>query len=901
MLRFLRRRSDDEFAREVETHLAMEIEEQIGRGVPPDQARAAAVRAFGNPTRVREDFRERSPWFALDVLLQDVRYGLRSLRRAPLVTLVALGSLALGIGANTAIFTLVKATVLRPLVIPEPERVFAVYRSTGEAPREGFFYREFLNLRDRTEDLAALACMGSWGVSIEVGKEKMSGGIRLVSREFFDVLALPPMIGRWPTAEEEKSRAHVAVIGARLWRETLHADPAVLGRAIRLNGQPYVIVGVAPERLSLGATSANSVLVPVTTMPLLMADMPVDWLDEARLTSAGDPNERIWWSPITWLGMAARLRPGVTPDMLEARLRAIDLALAKGVPGAPRPDPLVLVSARDAALPFASRSALVRFLLLLSGTVGLVLLIGCANLALVILARSEERRREMSVRITLGASRWRLTRQLLTESLILATAGGVAGLVLSRVLLRALAIFSLPGDIAVAELALAPDATVLAFAGFVSVATALLFGLAPAWHSTSISPMSTLKTMGSASGEGRSVVRGLLLACEVALATVLLVGAGLFVRSVERGLRADLGYDSKQIFLARTELDRRSFDGPRTQAFTDRLLSSVRQLPGVDAAGFGPSPFSPGRGMMRPVVEGRVFELQNEAVQVLYVDPGYRAALGLRLAEGRDLMPRDVPVAAAKTRPRRVALVNQAFVERFLQGRRPIGRRFEPPSRWPDEKDPTVEIVGVVERSRFRELRERNVAAVYVPMEWDQGSFSNTLVVRVSRRPEEMMASVAREIRLLNPDAPAPALTTIHEQLASMLLPERLGARLLGLFSGLALVLALLGTYGLVAYTVSRRTTEIGIRLALGATPRRVIGEMLWVGLVPVLLGVAAGFTVAWHVTALARQFLFEIGPRDAVSFGGSALLLLVTGAIAAWMPARRAAGIEPAEALRAE
>jgi len=288
-------------------------------------------------------------------------------------------------------------------------------------------------------------------------------------------------------------------------------------------------------------------------------------------------------------------------------------------------------------------------------------------------------------------------------------------------------------------------------------------------------------------------------------------------------------------------------------------------------------------------------------VQVLHVDPGYRAALGLRLAEGRDLTPRDVPVAGAKTRPPRVALVNQVFVERFLQGRRPIGRRFQAFSRGPDEKDPTVEIVGVVPGSRFRELRERNVAAVYLPMEWDLSSSGNTLVVRVLRRPEEVMAGVAREIRLLNPDAPAPALTTIHDQLALMLLPERLGARLLGWFSGLALLLALLGTYGLVAYAVSRRTTEIGIRLALGATPRRVIGEMLRVGLVPVVVGMAAGFAVAWHVTALARQFLFEIGPRDAVSFGGSALLLLVTGAIAAWLPARRAAGIEPAEALRAE
>ena len=900
MFRFLRRRSDDEFAREVETHLAIEIEEQIARGVPPDQARAAAGRAFGNPTRVREDFRERSPWFAIDTLLQDVRYGLRSLRRSPLVTLVALGSLGLGIGANTAIFTLVKATVLQPLAIPEPERVFAVYRSTGEAPQPMFGYRDFLNLRNGTADLATLACQGSWGVRIEFGKEKLSGGIGLVSNGFFDVLALPPLAGRWPTLAEERSRAHVVVIGARLWRDAWHADPAVLGRTIRLNTQPYVIVGVAPERLSLNASSGVSVIVPVTTMPLLMSDMPMDWLDQARLTGGGDSAERSWMSPITWLGLTARLRPGVTPEMFEARLRAIDPAVEAGVSVARRPDPLVLVPAREAALPFASRAALTRFLLLLSGTVGLVLLIGCANLALVTLARSEDRRVEMSIRITLGASRWRLTRQLLTESLLLALAGGAAGLVLSRVLLRALAIFSLPGDVPVADLALAPDTNVLVFAALVSFATAMLFGLAPALHSTSISPISTLKMMGTASGVGRSLVRSVLLSSEVALATVLLVGAGLFVRSVERGLRADLGYDTGQVFLAGMELDPRTFDGPRREAFTALLLSRVRQLPGVDAVGFGPSPFWPRGATTRPVVEGRVFELQNESVQYLHVDPGYRAALGLPLLEGRDLRARDVPVAGAKTRPPRVALVNQAFVERFLQGRRPIGRRFEPPSQGADEKDPTVEIVGVVASSRFREIRDRNVAAAYLPMEWDQFTAGDTLIVR-GPRSEAVMATVAREIRLLNPDAPPPALTTIRAKLATMLLPERLGARLLGWFSGLALLLALLGTYGLGAYAVSRRTTEIGIRLALGATPGRMIAQMVRVGLVPVVIGVAAGFGVAWHVTALARQFLFEIGPRDAVSFGASALLLLVTGAIAAWLPARRAAGIEPAEALRAE
>jgi len=901
MLRFLRRRSDEDFAREIDAHVALEIDEQIARGVQPDEARAAAQRALGNATRLREDFHERSPWFAFDTLQQDVRYGLRSLRRAPLVTLVAIGSLALGIGANTAIFTLVKATVLQPLAIPQPERVFVVYRSAGEARRGDFHYSEFLRLRDGVSDLATLAGYGSWGGPIEFENEKTSGGFAIVTNELFEVLALPPLIGRWPTVDEERKRAQVAVIGARFWREALHADPSVLGRAIRLNGQPYVIVGVAPERLGLSAESGGSVVVPVTTMPALVTDMPMDWLDEARLASAGGSPERSWLSPVSWLSVAARLRPGVTPEMLEARLRAIDPARDSRVPGGAPGDSLVLVPARDAALPFASRAAVLRFLMLLSSTVALVLLIGCANLALVILARGEERRREMSVRVTLGASRWRLTRQLLTESLILAIAGGATGLVLSRVLLRALAIFSLPGDVAVAGLALTPDAGVLAFAGLVSVLTALLFGLTPAWHSTSISPISTLKTMGAASGGGRSVVRSLLLGCEVALATVLLVGAGLFVRSVEQGLRADLGYDTGQIILARTELDPRSFDGPRRQAFTERLLARVRQLPGVDAAGLGPSPFSPQGSTTRPVVEGRVFELRNESVQFLHVDPGYRAALGLPLLEGRDLTPRDVPLAGAKTRPPRVALVNQAFVERFLQGRRPIGRRFEPSFRGFDEKDPTVEIVGVVARSRFQELRERNVAAAYTPMEWEQPTSGATLVVRASRRSEELMATVAREIRLLNPDAPPPALTTIHEQLGRMLRPERLGARLLGWFSGLALLLALLGTYGMVSYAVSRRTTEIGIRLALGATPRRVMGQMVRIGLAPVLLGVVVGCTTAWHVTALAQQFLFEISPRDAVSFVGAALLLVVAGAIAAWLPARRAARIEPAEALRAE
>jgi hypothetical protein len=444
-----RRPSDDEFSREVEAHLALEAEERVARGESLDEARHAAARTFGNALAVRERHHERGPWFPIESLWGDVRHGWRMLWRAPVVTIVALASLALGVGANTAIFTLVRATILQPLAVPEPDRAFGIYRvppggAVGTDRRTvhaGFRHVEFRRFRDDAAGVMQVGAIGSWAFPVEARGHTQVRGVSLVSHELFEVLAVKPLLGRWPTAVEEREAAPVAVLSEGFWRGHLDSDPDVVGTAIRVRGRPFTVVGVAPDALRLSAARVSeSIFVPLTLMPVLAGDMPFDYLDSGAPQFKG-------MTPWSWLRLVARLRPEVAPSTAEARLRTIDPTIEGfGMQAGPRAVPVSLVPLRDAAVPFHSRPALVRFLGLLAATAALVLLVGCASLATVLLARAEERRREMAVRATLGAGRRRLVRQLLVEATLLAGAGGLAGLAAAHLLLHLLSGSRCQGD-----------------------------------------------------------------------------------------------------------------------------------------------------------------------------------------------------------------------------------------------------------------------------------------------------------------------------------------------------------------------------------------------------------------------------------------------------------------------
>jgi predicted permease len=917
-----RRPSDDEFAREVAAHLALETEERVARGEDPDEARHAATRTFGNAVAVRERHHERSPWFPLESLWGDVRHGWRVLWRAPVVTIVALASLALGVGANTAIFTLVRATILQPLAVPEPHRVFGIYRvppggGAGAAARAtfqgSFRHVEYRRFRDDAADVMQVGAIGSWAFPVEARGHTQIRGVSLVSHEFFEVLAVKPLMGRWPTAGEERDAAPVAVLSEGYWRGHVDSDPDVVGTSIRVRGRSFTVVGVAPDALRLSAARvAEGIFVPLTLMPVLAGDMPFDYLDSGAPQFKG----MTAWS---WLRLVARLRPEVAPSPAEARLRTIDPTIeGLGMRAGARSVPVSLVPLRDAAVPFESRPALVRFLGLLAATAALVLLVGCASLATVLLARAEERRREMAVRATLGAGRRRLVRQLLVEATLLAAAGGLAGLAAAHLLLHLLSTFSLPGRLPVEALDLAPDLRVLGFAIALSALTTLACGVAPAWHGTRVDLVRALKAVGTANGSGRSPARALLLGAQVALATVLLVAAGLFVRSVQRGLTADVGFDVQNLVTLPFTLEPERHGVAQRLELSRALVERVRRTPGVAAAAFGPAPFFPGNWQGGQVtVDGERFDLRDERIQVVYVDPQYRAVVGLPLLEGRDFTERDVdrattallarqpaasgPASATPGPVDRVALVNEPFARRLVRGPTAVGRRFTPFSRFGDEVDPTVEIIGVVGRARFDDLRQAESPAVYLLRESSALTHAGTILVRTSGPPQAVLEPLAREVRALLPQEPLTPPRVVADDLAGMLLPERLGATLLGWFSTLAFVLAALGTYGVVAYAVARRRLEVGIRLALGARPRDIVAHLARVGVVPVAGGLLVGTVAAWNTTHLARQFLFEVSPRDALAFVASAALLLVAGVVASLLPARRATKIDPATALRAE
>jgi predicted permease len=805
----------------------------------------------------------------MDTLRQDLAYALRRLAHAPGFTFVAIATLALGIGANSAIFSVIDGVLLRPLPYADPERLVMVSATWKEKPVV-MSPLNFLDVAAAARSFEGLAATDGGGVTLtgNGAPERVEGAS--VSASFFDVLGARPMLGRGFVAEEnEPGRTKVVVLGEGLWRRRFGADPGIVGQSIAVNREPHVVVGVAPAAVAFpeGAELWR----------------PMEYDAVFRTLSRG-----AWY-----LTVIGRLRPGVPVETAREEVRAIGRDLERrypdhneGVGATIRP--------LQAALVGPSRTAL----LVLLGAVGLVLLIACVNVANLLLARSAARQTEVAVREALGAGRARLVRQLLTESLVLALLGGGAGVLLASASLGSLLALQPGGIPRLAEVRI--DRTVMLFAAGLSVATGLLFGVFPALHATATSTAQTLREgSGRAVAGGGHRLRGGLVVVQLALAMMLLAGAGLLLRSFDRLRRVDPGFRAGSALTFRLSLPESAYgEEPRVAAFYAELLRRLDALPGVDGAGAVMGlPLSGLSFMLSFEVEGRppVPFAQQASLHVRTATPGYFPAMGIPLLRGRGLEPGDT----AQSRP--VVVLSESAVRRYFPDQDPLGQRIVVGWRRPDGMPKAGgEVVGIVGDVRDLGLDRAHPPEIYIPHA-QLPTQAMDLVVRSTVDPWSLRSAVERAVAGLDPELPLARVQTLDAIVARSVSEPRFYMVLLGAFAGMAVLLAALGIFGVMSYAVVQRQREIGIRVALGAHPAEVLGMVMRHALGLTALGVAVGLLGALALSRVLRSLLFEVSPTDPATLAGVGLALAAVALLASYLPARAATRVDPLTALRSE
>jgi predicted permease len=798
-------------------------------------------------------------------LWQDVRYGWRMLWRRPGFTLCAALVLALGVGSNTAIFSVVNAVLLRPLPYPGAERIVSF---DGVNPQSGITQSnmsvpDFVDWQAQADAFEQLALFTGGGSTLG-GDEPERVTASGVSHGFFGVMGVGPALGRALTAEDNQpGRPAVVIIGDGLWRRRFGADPAVVGRQIEVSGAQVEVVGVMPAGFSFPPGAE------------LWSALKVDAAKEPRFNRSYQ--------------VAGRLREGTTLEEARAQMQTISERLAAAHPTSNTGWGVKLNRLHDRLV-----ASVRTMLLILLCAVGLVLLIACANVANLLLARADSRRREIAVRVAVGASRARIVRQLLTESLLLALAGGGAGLLLGVWLTDLLVALAPAGAPRVVEAGL--DVRVFAFALAATCLAGFGFGLAPALQVSKTDLQETLKEGGRGQTDGRSPLRSALVVAEVGLSLVLLVGAGLLVKSLVRLVNVNPGFDSRGVLTLRMGLPGARYPEPRRKAeFYDTLTKRVAALPGVEAAGatlslpLGGSNFSVGRAFVR---EGRP-QTPEESANAAYftITPDYFRAARIPLRQGRAFDDRDAEDAP------KVVVVNEALARRHFPGEDPIGQRIH---IYFDEKFPR-EIVGVVGDVKTQTLDAEAGPQVYVPHRQDAGWGGLTLAVRTAGDPLALTAAVREEVRALDRGLAVYDVKTLDDVVAASFADRRLLSTLIAAFGVAALLLASIGLYGVISYTVGRRTHEFGVRMALGAAPRDVLRLVLRQGLALALVGVGVGVAAALAVTRLMTSLLYGVSASDPVVFILIPLLLVAVALLACYVPARRAMKVDPMEALRYE
>ncbi len=849
-----------------------------------------------------------SRWF--DNRLTDLRWAFRAIRRSPGTSAVAVLSLALGIGANTAIFSLVNALLLKVLPLPSPQELVLV-ASNPANPRTSWNYPDYVAFRDRTTGLTGLAAVsGVRQLGLQAGDGGTAGAAELapaqfVSGNYFDVLGVRPALGRLFNAAEDGpfGGSPWAVLNHDFWRRRFGGDPSVIGRTIRVNGYPLSIVGVSAE----GFRGMDPTARPGLYIPMVMNS-------EITGVPSGVWNTRHFW----WFQVVGRLPGAASRASIETQLNTIfkdqQEAERRADPrqGQVNSQQQMMLMPAERGYAYARRT-FQRPLLILMAVVGFVLLIACANVANIMLARGAARQREVALRMAVGAGRSRLALQFVTESVLISVAGGVAGAAVAwagvPLLLDRFVPASGPTRF---TLDITPDLTMLAFTFGVSLLTGVLAGLAPALQATKPDLVPALKDeVAGRSGSTRAWLRRGLVVVQVALSLLLLVGAALFVRTLGNLRQVDAGFRRTHAVIAEVEPSRNGYKGQRLREFYERWRERVESLPGVRSASLAAiTPLSGSRWNGEAAVEGREPQANEPSVDFNAVGPRYFETMGIRVLLGREFREEDNPAVLAEPPDRlsrepepeapgpRFAIVSETFARRYLEGASPIGRRVSFTSKF--EAARAYEVVGVVQDAHYFGLREGTEAMVYIPV-WRTTMTGRDLCIRTSGDAPALAEGLRKAVTGLDPAVPLVSARTIEEQIDADIVQERLLATLAGLFGALALLLACVGLYGVISFIVTRRTREIGIRLALGAERPGVLWMVMKDALVLVGAGAALGVPAALWLSKLIASLLYGVSPRDLPTLVAGVVTLAAVGALAVLVPARRALRIHPSEALRYE
>lgn len=803
------------------------------------------------------------------------------LLKNPGFTLTAVITLALGVGAVAAIFSVVDAVLWRPLTASRPERLVALYTSGGDgAGYRSLSYTDYIYYRDNQKSLEGLAAYVRVPLDWREGARVERIGSELVSGNFFAVLGLRAAAGRLFTVEDDRTPgAHpVVVISHRLWNRRFKADPAAVGQTLKLNNNDYTIIGVAPAGYSSMLLDWGKQ--PDVWLPMMMQPQALPTSGAIDLLRDQDA---------TWLMAVGRLKDGVKFAESEADIRILAAQLETAWPRRNAGRKGILLPASQARFWPEYRREITRLLTMLGALAALTLLVACFNVANLLLARAAGRRKETAVRLALGAGRWRLARQWLTESLLLAMIGAGAGLLVAAWLMNALTAFQLPFKIPLAiELRLDPRA--LLFTLLASVTTSLIFGLAPAWRASRLDLAGSLKESGKFGGSlARFSLGNLFVVAQVALSLTLLVGAGLLARSLWNMRDINLGFNSERVLLAEIGLDPREFNSEQGLSFYQRLLDRVRALPGVEIASLTKNaPISMGRMKLPPVAaEGR--EQDSINADPNYISPGYFRTIGVGLLRGRDFDAHE----QAKTEP--VVIVNQTLADKLWPNQEAVGRRMKFAGQ-----SGAVTVIGVAPDMKYRSLTEPPTYYYYLPV-FQRYIGSMTLQVRTTGEPTSMAAAVRAAARETDPRVGVNEIGTINGQIEIALSQPRMAATFSGLLALIAMALAAIGLSGVIAHSVSRRTREIGVRMALGARPQDVLRLVVRQGMTLAGAGVASGLIASVALTRLLKTLLFGVSATDPSTFVMVAASLMVVALLACWIPARRVTKVDPMMALRRE
>jgi len=873
---FRRRRLEDDLDDELRSHLEMAIEINLRKGMSPADARREALRSFGGLEQTKEIYRDQRGLPMIETTLQDLRFGLRMLRRSPGFSILAILCLTLGIGANAAVFSWIEGILFRPYpAVAHQERLVAIGGTSRDEPRgTPLSWPDFQDLQRSCTLCETVFVSKITGTTLSIGDraERTTGSI--VSANYFDAIGVHPILGRGFLPEEDTGQsAHpVAVISYQLWQGRFRGDPQIVGKTQRLNGVMHTIVGIAPEGFygTFVGWSMNF------WVPASMED-----IFESGGYKLEDRGAR-------WIEAYARLKPGVTQRQAQQEFAAISGRLEAEYPATNRGRAIRFWPLWQT--PFNNAATLLPTLEIMLVVVACVLLIACANVGNLLLVRSFARRHEMSVRLAVGAGRARLWKQLLTEGLVLSLFGAVGGLLVAYWCRHALVLLfparggvqmHLPGEI---------DWRVLALSVAVCLATTLLMGLVPALQTGKIDLAQSMKmeSTGVVGGRGRSWVRSGLVLVQVSLSFVLLVGTGLLMQSLLKVRNASPGFNTRGVLDTAIDLVSAGYTPARAQTFQDALLERVRSLPGVESAAFAKmTPLSYVSSATAPIVVDGYTPPPEESPTVDYNEVGedYFVTMGIALVAGREFTRADDEKGAL------VAVVNETMAQRFWQGREPLGQRLQLKGRW-------MQVVGIAKDSKYSSVRERATPFFFVPVR--QNSLRAAILnIRTPLAPQTMATAIAREVHALDANLAPYEVITLQEQLERSTSPQMVAVTLVGTLGGLALLLAAIGLYGVMSYAVSQSTRELGLRMALGADASNLLRLVMSRGLALTAGGVLLGAAVALALTRLLGNLLYNVSPRDPLAFGSALAVMAIASLAACFLPAWRATRTDPARALR--